>query len=243
MVPLLSLIIGALGAGLIYQGNQKREKILAETVTVVTAASKIESGEKLTAGKLSKVTIPLSFCPKGAVLNKNMTALISQRTLLSIDEGQILLWNYINTDPAEYGLSSRLDDGERAMTISVDDRTGINGSLKNGNRVDILATFTSIDDGKKRITRTLLQNVTILSLGINRETNTYATVTLKLTPRETELLTFAESMAELRLVLRGNKDYDIVNELLPIDFSNLKEVQKATKEESIKRKNPRIIYD
>jgi len=243
MVPLLAVVLGAAGAGLIYQNSMNREKILSVTVDLVTAGARLEAGEVLTEAKLSRTTLPLKFCPQGAVLEKNRAGLLGQKTLLAMQPGQVLLWNYINTDPSEFGLSARLSEGERAITLSVDKRTGLDGALKPGNRVDVLATFVMPDEGKKRVTRTLLQNLTVLSLGSGQESGGYATVTLRVTAQEAELVAFAENMAELRLALRGNKDYSIIGELPAVDFSNLKEVEKATKEESIKKKNPRIIYD
>jgi pilus assembly protein CpaB len=243
LIPLFAVALGVAGAGLIYQSSLSREKILSITVEVVTAGARIEAGEILAEPKLVRTTVPVKFCPQGAVLEKNRAGLLGQKTLLALQPGQVLLWNYVNTDPFEFGLSARLSEGERAVTLSVDKRSGLDGALKPGNRVDVLATFVLPDEGKKRVTRTLLQNLTVLSLGSGAESGSYTTVTLRVTAQEAELVAFAESMAELRLTLRGNKDYAIMGELPAVDFSNLKEVEKATKEESLKKKNPRIIYD
>ena len=66
LLPLLALAVGALGALLIYQGNLARERILTQTVTVVTVKSRIEAGEVLSGQKLSRTALPAAFCPSGA---------------------------------------------------------------------------------------------------------------------------------------------------------------------------------
>jgi pilus assembly protein CpaB len=243
LIPVMAVLLGAAGAGLIYQSSLNREKILSDTVEAVTASARIEAGEALSESKLSRVTLPARFCPQGAALEKNKAGLLGQKTLIAVDRGQLILWNFINVNPAEQGLSARLQEGERAVTISVDKRAGLDGALKTGNRVDVLGTFVMPDEGKKRVTRTLLQNLPVLSLGSGGDGGGYTTVTLKVTGKEAELLAFSEGMAELRLTLRGNRDFTIMGELPAIDFSNLKEVEKATKEESLRKKSPRIIYD
>ena len=140
-----------------------------------------------------------------------------------------------------------LNPGERALTLSVDEISGIAGALKPNDRVDILGIF---DIGGKNITKILMQNVTILMVGSNLTRNenkeeleinlaksllqgAYSSITVAVTPEEAEILAFAQEMGKLIFTLRGPTDLN-VNESLPT--VSMDSIMKVEKELTVKRK-------
>jgi Flp pilus assembly protein CpaB len=109
----------------------------------------------------------------------------------------------------------QVKDGMRAITIQVDAIGGLNGALMAGSHVDIL---TTIQGEAGSVTRTLLQNVLIVSLGDSAPSGGPGAgkpaapstggipVTLMVSPREAELLTLANKMGAFHLTLRDFKD-------------------------------------
>lgn len=124
------------------------------------------------------------------------------------------------------GLSFIVPLGKRAVTISVNNTTGVAGLLKPGDFVDVISTFdvpqTQVE-GEQRpplsMSITLLQNVQILALDTTTEVSPpspssmaalpfplYTLVTLAISPKDAERLTLLAEKSINRLALRSVKD-------------------------------------
>jgi pilus assembly protein CpaB len=239
----VSAAVGLAGALLLYFHNTEREKILSDTVPVVVAMAKIGRNEIISDKKLAIRPFPASFVPQGAVAAKDRAALAGQRVSVGLEPGQVLLWNCLDLSATGFGLASRIREGSRAMTLAVSRASGLESMLRRGDRVDVLATFNSPGEKKRRVTRTILQNVFLLALGNDSRGGAYSTVTLQVAPSEAELLTFAEGMAELRLVLRGERDMEMAQELPAVDFDNFTQIEKNLKQDRRTNQGPRVIYE
>lgn len=102
----------------------------------------------------------------------------------------------------------------RAVTVRVNDVSGIAGFVLPGMRVDVLVTGRPpSSDGT--ITATCLQNMLVLSAGTTiqpdarGQTIQAATVTLLGSPEEAETLTLANKEGSIQLVLRNGSDHTI----------------------------------
>lgn len=105
-----------------------------------------------------------------------------------------------------------IPEGYRAMTVKVDDETGIAGFLMPGTLVDVLAIINA-DNNLGPISKIVLQNIKVLANGQNldqpkdeREASTVKTVTLQVTPDQSERLALASAEGKLRLSLRNSID-------------------------------------
>ena len=122
-------------------------------------------------------------------------------------------------------LAYMVQPGMRAMTIFVDQDTGLVNFLKPGNRVDILANYSHEDtrivlNEESRLeyvqiptTHLLAQNITILAVGSVMDkagTAEYTTVTLEVTPEDALNLNAGGWWGGLRLLLRSPLDDEII---------------------------------
>lgn len=102
-------------------------------------------------------------------------------------------------------LSVMIPQGKRAVTVAVNQVSGVAGMLQPGDFVDILGTFDENTAGEN-ITALFLQNIEILAVAQETEekkkTQENTTVTLLVTPWEAEQLALAEEKGVLRLALR-----------------------------------------
>jgi pilus assembly protein CpaB len=110
------------------------------------------------------------------------------------------------------GLSYEIPPGKRAITIKVDEVIGVGGTVLPKDRVDILATFTDTV-AKQEVTQILLQNVLVLAVDMGGRTEpgkdakgATTSLTLAVSPEETELLTAADRTGALRVVSRPPED-------------------------------------
>ena len=122
-------------------------------------------------------------------------------------------------------LAYMVQPGMRAMTIFVDQETGLVNFLKPGNRVDIVANYSHEDtrivlneESKLEYvqiptTHLLAQNITILAVGSVMDkagTEEYTSVTLEVTLEDALNLDAAGWWGGLRLLLRSPLDDEII---------------------------------
>jgi Flp pilus assembly protein CpaB len=120
----------------------------------------------------------------------------------------------------------------------VDEVKGVAGHLTANDRVDVLGTFTMpsrVPNAAPEFkTKTLLQCVSVLAVGPapagSQSSGVPTSVTLKVTPEEAALLSFAETVGQLRLILRNFSDTKIAENASVIDFSTIFEMPTISRE-------------
>ena len=185
--------------------------------------------------------------------------LIGKKTSCHVSAGAPIRWPYIEGGRLEAkGLSDRIEykwDAERpksyrAMSINVTGSSSVSGLIRKGDYVDVIGTFDFPDDqGQiKRgdpVTCTVLQRVQVLATGNDRpperslgttggssRAGAYSLVTLSVTPREAEILAFAENIkGRLMLTLRNEKDRYVENDLPVVTFEEIRQEMSKLNEE------------
>ncbi len=112
------------------------------------------------------------------------------------------------------GLSAMIPPGSRAVAVRVDEIIGVAGFVVPGQRVDVLISGTPPGGSTAAgtLTKTLLQNVEVLSAGQNLEKDpegkpiSVTVVNLLVKPEDAELLTLATKETRVQLVLRNPTD-------------------------------------
>jgi pilus assembly protein CpaB len=115
--------------------------------------------------------------------------------------------------PGDRGfLAAVLGPGMRAVTVPVSAISGIAGFVFPGDRVDLLTTYTlPAEDGGSRelkVAATVLHNVRVIAIDQNLQSKTGEamlahTVTLEVTPKQSEIVALASDLGQLSLSLRG----------------------------------------
>jgi pilus assembly protein CpaB len=113
------------------------------------------------------------------------------------------------------GLQAVIPDGMRALTIEINEFSGVAGNLTAGCRVDVVSTLSDKENGEM-MARTVVQNIQVQSIGMRRtgEADPNAptrSVTLLATPSEAEAIELAYSTGRPRLVLRSSGDGNVAN--------------------------------
>lgn len=162
--------------------------ISAEDLTTTTLAGEVNTDAVFTSVQEVEGRVLISGAIKGAPLLRTMFA----------PEG------------AGSGLQSLIPDGMRAITIEINEFSGVAGNLTPGCRVDVVTTFGA-DGPDGMISRTVVQNVEVQSLGMRRTGEDdpnmqIRSVTLLATPKEAESIELAAATGRPRLVLRSSAD-------------------------------------
>lgn len=220
------------------RAEEARLKSKYGTIKVLGYRKDTPAGTVLMASDIGQKEVPKVGLRGQAIETMNVNDVIGRRTVVSKDANDVMFWSDIEGgDPSSRGLSSDIKPQMRAMSINVSGAASVSGMVKPNDHVDVIGTFDFPNDEGvlKRgdpVTCTILQNVLVLATGRetakSRQQNLgvgqgYSTVTLEVTPREAEMLAFAEQIrGRLMLTLRSGNDTSAEKELPTVDFSKIR---------------------
>ena len=251
IVLIISLVAGLIAAILtrtyltVKENEIKAEKARLVkkygTIDGLAFARDVPSGEVLAKSDLGVKTVPAIGMRGQALTKDDLDIVVGRKTTVGHKALEVVFWSDIEGgNPREKGLSADVKRQMRAMSINVNGAASVSGMIKPNDHVDVIGTFNFPDDeGKiKRgdpVTCTILQNVLVLATGkdtsktLSRELgvvggSNYSTVTLEVTPREAEMLAFAEQIkGRLILTLRNRNDTSSERELPQIDYVKIRQ--------------------
>lgn len=214
----LSLVLGLVAAFGIWEYlNKTQEKVEKLTVTknVVVAAKEIMAGVKITAEDLVTKAFTAQEAPSNYSSKPQIFIGRIPKNTISADE--VLTGEKLLDAGSPGGITSLIPKGQRAITIRVNEISGVGGFISPGDRVDVLAVT---DSGKKGelLSRSILQSILVLATGeqlmdpnANSGSGTVPPkgvnqLTLALSLTEAEKLALAVSKGEIRLALRAFGD-------------------------------------
>lgn len=200
---------------------ESKAKEIENPVQVLAAVSAVAEGAAI--DKVGMFVIPGKHVHPDAIQaldpitkTSNVELVQGAKASRALSAKQILLWSDVLSKEgreARDTLGSVIAAGNRAVTIRADVGSVHGGLLRTGDRVDVLSTVTEPKTGDV-ITKTLLQNITVLAvggqihaaaLGSTRRRGS-PNVTLEVSPEDAEILIFAQQKGELSLVVRPNAD-------------------------------------
>jgi len=179
---------------------------------VLIAGRTIHAHEKIVPDMLTRVSRPETAVQPGALAEPHEAA--GTVALIAIPEGDTLTQSKLAV-PAALGVTAKLQNGMRAVSIPVDFIKSVSSLVSPGDRVDVLATNTR---GRSHPTRTIIRGALVLAVNTTLEATDAApspgpgtpsgpiSVTLGVTPAQANLLTFADINTTLRLALRPPKE-------------------------------------
>jgi pilus assembly protein CpaB len=221
-IYVLAVIFGLLTCYFIYDFLVSVEKKMTEgeTQEVVIVVQDVASKTLLTKEMLAVKKVVADYIHPQA-LRKTEEA-IGSITLTALVKGeQLLKSKIVKKDDTTKGLAYLIPHGKRAVSIAVDDVSGVAGLLKPGDKVDVTAVIGIPDSAGKEVPHSLvvLQEITVLAVGKNLEEKTGKgdnskeedkTVTLAVTVEEARPLLLASQKGALRLLLRSPVDSSTV---------------------------------
>lgn len=182
-----------------------------EGVPVVVARQDLTFGTKLTSDHLRVVRFPKEAVPDGAIAD--LDSIAGQTNKVFLVNGEPVLASKLSGVGG--GLSVRIPENMRAISLDVDEVTGVNGFILPGDRVDVLVTVDNARGPNVAVTKTILQNVEVAAAGAKTEEYgkgrvTVQSVTLIVEPAGAEELALGMHQGEVHLVLRNPVDQVLV---------------------------------
>jgi pilus assembly protein CpaB len=177
------------------------------------AAAKLDPGSVLTAPQLKMEIWQQEKPPQDFFAQVEQAVGREIRTALK--PGDLITRE--NTGDKRGGILAQLSPNQRAMTVKVDEASGVAGFLVPGDRVDVVVIIDKGEYHKDPVSKMVLQNLKVLGAGQRLEAHpndkpqVVPTVTLEVSPEQGERLALAVKEGRISLVLRGLGDQELVD--------------------------------
>ena len=167
--------------------------------SIVVAAHDLSRGSVLSEASVEIAEVPAAFVPPGAI--RSIDAVVGATLVADIAEGEAVTRTRLGTDGGP--VASQVPSGFRAFLVASDLPAG---SVRAGDRVDVLATF----GGQRPYTDTVGAGLEVLSVIQPEDQGILAsggsagpTLVLLVTPEAAERLAYAKAFADLTVTVAG----------------------------------------
>lgn len=203
----IAIFLGLLATlGVAFYINSLKAKVEegAQKAPAIVALKFIPAGvsteEMKTRGMVEERQIPRSYRAQDAL--SSLSEVKGRVLVTPVGAGeQLTKAKFRATGGAD--LAFRVPKGKLALSIPVDEVTGLSGQIKAGDRVALLATFEP-GPGGRDISKILLRNIEVLSTSEEKKSKmsqggaqTKKTITVAVSPKEAEKLVFAEEKGKV----------------------------------------------
>lgn len=243
LILIISVVLGLFAAFLTHSYLSAKDREVAKwkanfdrshvQIEVAAVKKDLPEGTKLTREDITLTKVFDNAYSGHAVKPEDALLLIGRKIVRKLTAGSAIFWSDIaGGEPGAQGLAQDIKSGRRAISINVSGSGSVSGMVKPNDHVDVLGTFSfpskTVQNEMELVTLTMLQDVLVLATG--RETAksqlmdqrggaSYNMVTLEVTPREAEMLVFAEQIkGRISLALRNPDDIYFEKTLPRVDF-------------------------
>lgn len=198
------------------------------TVRVLCAAADVAAGRELTAEMVAVREIPAQFVTDSFITAREDGSPagetpVGQRVLVPLKAGDPILVSHF--DPGRQAeFSAMITPRGRAVTIEVQEKSAVGLWVHPNDHVDVIASFRDPETQQLKMV-TLLQNVVVLATGritagaapVPEEERRFSTVTLLVLPEEAQMVSLAQELGTLTLLLRNPDDADTQEKRVAVD--------------------------
>lgn len=208
-VLFIALALGLTAAA--YATSWIKEQGAAATRPVLVAKRDLQMGTRLLPEMLETIA-----WPKAAAIQDPLTQLdqaLDRVIRLPVLRGEPVLQSKLAPVGDKGGLSSALSEGQRAVTVKVNEIVGVAGFALPGNYVDVMVNTP--DHQNQPISKIVIERIQVLAVAQDVSSNenkprVVNAVTLQVTPQQAEQIDLARSVGTLSLVLRSQSDQSTV---------------------------------
>ncbi|MEG6585247.1 Flp pilus assembly protein CpaB [Dendrosporobacter sp. 1207_IL3150] len=209
----IALVLSLVTSLLIYNYLKSTANKEVTGIPVIVAKAEIPPKTRITAEMVQETIVPVEYLQPGAVTDINkVIGIVSRERVLA---GEQVTERRLVFEGKAVGFTGVIPRDKRALTVAVNEITGVAGFVKPGDYVDIVVTFDAGTIGDN-VSQLLLQNILVLASnrdaeeGVTQTANKSetkepvkaTTVTLAVSPDEAARITLADEKGKIRLALR-----------------------------------------
>ncbi len=180
-------------------------------VKVLVAKEPLSKGAALTTQTVAVREMPGQWVHSNAIRPEQFEQVENQHLAAPAQAGEALLWAQLEPAVAP-SFATRLGEGQRAVTVPVDEVNSVSGMIEPGDRIDLVAM---VRNESQTLMLTLLQNAVVLATGSRSAAEgaadpgsrrSYTTITLETTPAQARQVLAAREIGKLAALLRAPGD-------------------------------------
>lgn len=210
----LAVVCGAAAVWLTSQWMAKTEGNRSASepvplVNIVIAAQDLETGTLLTTDNLTMAQWPKPTVPKG--IFEKIEDVAGRVAVTPLAAGQPLRAAELAEPGSGAGMVAMIPPGKRAMSLKVNEVSGVSGFILPNTYVDVIAVDSRSGRGREvsaQEVKTILKKIKVLAIA-QETTNekgkpkVVKTVTMEVTPKEAETLALYSVYTTIHLILRN----------------------------------------
>lgn len=220
-----SLVKSKVDAGPVAALPQATPQKVVEFKKIVVAKSALRYGMELSADVLTEIDWPAEALPQGAFSSIAELTGSGKRLVLSpVEPNEPVLSGKLSGTDGRATLANLLERGKRAVTIRVDDISGVAGFVTPGDRVDVVLTrqqngvpqasneaqSPSVQPGEFA-SEVILEDIKVLTADQNLDERTVTpgvakAVTIEVSTEQAQKVALAQQIGTLYLLLRSAGD-------------------------------------
>src|SRR5215831_5877526 len=240
----------------LYLRSERPSAQTQQLAAIVVSGADFTAGMPIRPEMLKLAPWPVGSIPDGAFVNINDifrgTTTPEERVALKVVKtGEPILRTNISGFGGRATMSREVARGMRAVSISINDVSGVAGFILPGDHVDVMLTRQVLNGGPEPLaTDVILQNITVL--GIDQLTDqerdkpqVARTVTVEVTTEQAQKLALAQQAGTLSLALRNAEtlDQQSANRVkIPDLYGGPKPVQHVVRHTAVAGPSVRIRY-
>jgi len=208
---LVTAALATFGIYRVLQASKAQNRVI--TRPVVIAFKDVSEGKAIDRASVTVAEWPINTIPAGAYAS--VDSVVNRVTRVDVFRGEVIVPGRLAPDGTGPGLQVKINPGKRALSVKIDDVSGLNGMVQANSRVDVLVV-TRDSKTQKDVAKTFMSNMRVLAVGTITQTSAdnrpiqAATVSLEVTPAEAERLAIAQGTGRIQLSLRGYGDPDSI---------------------------------
>jgi pilus assembly protein CpaB len=187
----------------------KAPKLEARTM-VYAPVRDLPVGAVVHKSDLKQISVLSRELPKGALTDERQV--VDRVVLYPFSANQPLIDSALSRIGSPEGIPATIPEGYRAVSVQINDVSGVAGLILPGSRVDVL--FTRPGSMAEAITSTIMQNVKVLAMGklvqagqtVDPKAPKVPVATLIVNPEQAKKLELAKNEGRISLALRNPLD-------------------------------------
>ena len=169
--------------------------------------------------------------PKGGIFSDKDA--LDRALLIPVSANEPITNGKLTSTTGTDGISATIEAGMRAVSVPINDSSGVAGLIQPNSRVDVM--FTRPGSMAEAVTSVILQNIKVLAIGritavgqtIDPKAPKMPVATLLMTPEDAQKLELAKNEGKVSLTLRNPLDQTSIPDLQPVNSDVLDPVISA----------------
>ena len=191
------------------------------TRKVLAVVRDMPIGTRIRKADLKQVEVRENDLPKGALLLEKDA--LDRALLYPVSANEPLTASKLAVIGGAEGVPATIEAGMRAMSVTINDSSGVAGLIQPNSRVDVL--FTRPGSMAEAVTSVILQNVKVLAIGrlvqvgqtLDPKAPKMPVATLLVSPEDAQKLELAKNQGKISLTLRNPLDHESNPDLQPVN--------------------------